>query len=327
MTSSLLFDFTVDKAKKTVFVNREFDADLQLVWDAFTKAEILDQWWAPKPWMSRTKLMDFKVGGRRFYAMVSPEGQEFWSVQEFTSISPITNFKMRDSFSDKDQKINTELTSQWNLNFSEQNGHDGHRGSKVSISITHDTLASLEKILEMGFEGGFRMCLENLDQYIAAQFKLRQQNKASNKTRVTTYLNFPGNTEEAMLFYKSVFKTEFLGKGIERFGDIPQGDGYPPVAEAVKKMVLHAELPIMGNHILMATDAPKEMGFTLTQGNNMHICIEPESREETKRIFDELSAGGNVSMPLQDMFFGSYFGQFTDKFGINWMVNSQNTKS
>jgi PhnB protein len=74
----------------------------------------------------------------------------------------------------------------------------------------------------------------------------------------------------------------------------------------------------------MATDAPKEMGFTLTQGNNMHICIEPETREEAKRIFDDLSKGGNITMPLKDMFFGAYFGEFSDKFGINWMINFQN---
>jgi PhnB protein len=84
-------------------------------------------------------------------------------------------------------------------------------------------------------------------------------------------------------------------------------------------------MPITGGHILMATDAPKEMGFTVTPGNNMHISLEPETREEAKRLFDELSAGGKVSMPLQDMFWGAYFGSFTDKYGINWMVNHANT--
>jgi len=98
---NLLFDFTVDKAAKKVFITREFDADLSLVWDAFTKAEILDQWVAHKPWISRTKVMDFKVGGRRFYAMVSPEGQERWAIQKYTSISPKTNFKMFNAFADK----------------------------------------------------------------------------------------------------------------------------------------------------------------------------------------------------------------------------------
>src|SRR5271154_4423638 len=93
MKTSLLSDFTVDKAAKTVYVTREFDAELSLVWDAFTKKEILDQWWAPKPFLSKTKFMDFKVGGRRFYAMVGPEGQEGWTVQKYTSIHPKTNFK------------------------------------------------------------------------------------------------------------------------------------------------------------------------------------------------------------------------------------------
>ena len=93
MKSNLLFDFTVDKTNHTVFVTREFAAGLSLVWDAFTKQEILDQWWAPKPWVSRTKSMDFKVGGRRFYAMVSPEGQEHYALQKYTAITPKTNFK------------------------------------------------------------------------------------------------------------------------------------------------------------------------------------------------------------------------------------------
>ena len=108
MKNTLLFDFTVDKTAKKVFVNREFDADLSLVWDAFTKQEILDQWWAPKPWESKTKSMNFEVGGRRLYAMVGPEGQEHWSIEEFTSITPKTNFKMFSAFADSNGNINTE---------------------------------------------------------------------------------------------------------------------------------------------------------------------------------------------------------------------------
>ena len=160
MKTSLLFDFTVDKSTKTVFVNREFDAGLSLVWDAFTKQEILDQWWAPKPWASKTKFMNFEVGGRRFYAMVSPEGQEHWSIQKFTSISPKTNFKMSNAFADKDE--NPELPgSDWDLNFSEQNGT-----TKVSITIKNESLARLEKMIEMGFQGGFTMGLQQLDELL-----------------------------------------------------------------------------------------------------------------------------------------------------------------
>lgn len=161
MKNSLLFDFAVDKATRMVFVNREFDAGLSLVWDAFTKPEILDQWWAPKPWTSKTKYMDFKVGGRRFYAMVSPEGQEIgWQIQDFTSISPKTNFKYLSVFADKDE--NPQLPgSNWDLNFSEQNGI-----TKVSISIYNESLERMEKMLEMGFKEGFTATLNSLEQLL-----------------------------------------------------------------------------------------------------------------------------------------------------------------
>ena len=156
----MLFDFTVDKTTKTVLITREFAADLSLVWDAFTKQEILDQWWAPKPYTSKTKVMNFEVGGRRFYAMVSPEGLERWSVQKYTSISPKTNFKMLSAFADADE--NPELPgSEWDLNFSEQNGT-----TKVSISIYNESLERLEKMIEMGFKAGFTMTLNSLDELL-----------------------------------------------------------------------------------------------------------------------------------------------------------------
>jgi len=160
MNNNLLFDFTVDKTAKTVFITREFDAGLSLVWDAFTKAEILDQWWAPKPYMSKTKSMDFKVGGRRFYAMVSPEGQENWQLQKYTSISPKTNFKYLSVFADKDE--NPFLPgSDWDLSFSEQNGI-----TKVSITIKNDSLERMEKMIEMGFKEGFTMTLNYLAEFL-----------------------------------------------------------------------------------------------------------------------------------------------------------------
>src|SRR6201985_523742 len=165
MTNSLLFDFTVDKATKTVFITREFDADLSLVWDAFTKAEILDQWVAPKPWISRTKFMDSKVGGRRFYAMVSPEGKERWAIQKYTSISPKTNFKMFNAFADKDE--NPELPgSDWDYTFSEQNGK-----TTVRITIYNESLARMEKMIEMGFKEGYAMSMKNLEDVLTALSK------------------------------------------------------------------------------------------------------------------------------------------------------------
>jgi uncharacterized protein YndB with AHSA1/START domain len=165
MTSNLLFEFTVDKATKTVSITREFAADLSLVWDAFTKQEILDQWWAPKPWSSKTKVMDFKVGGRRFYAMVSPEGQEHWSIQRYTSISPKTNFKFFNAFADKDE--NPDLPgSDWDLNFSEQNGSGGDQMTTVNVTIYNESLERMERMIEMGFKQGFTMTLNYLEELL-----------------------------------------------------------------------------------------------------------------------------------------------------------------
>src|SRR6478672_4325101 len=167
MKNDLLFDFTVDKATKTVFITREFDAPLSLVWDAFTKAEILDQWAAPKPWVSKTKFMDFKVGGRRFYAMVSPEGNERWSIQKYTSISPKTNFKLFNTFADKDE--NPELPgSDWDHTFSERIESESNPVTKVSITIYNESLARLEKMIEMGFKEGFTMSMKNLEDLLTS---------------------------------------------------------------------------------------------------------------------------------------------------------------
>jgi uncharacterized protein YndB with AHSA1/START domain len=163
--NDLLFNFTVDKETKTVFITREFDAELDLVWDAFTKAEILDQWVAPKPWLSKTKYMNFEVGGRRFYAMVSPEGMERWSIQKYISISPKTNFKMYNAFADQDENPESE-GSEWDYNFSEQNGI-----TKVTITIYNESLERLERMIEMGFTEGFKMSMKNLENLLTALSK------------------------------------------------------------------------------------------------------------------------------------------------------------
>lgn len=157
---NLVFDFKVDKATKTVEITKEFDASLGKVWDAFTKQEVLDQWWAPKPWASITKSMNFEVGDRRFYAMVSPEGDERWSIQKFISIDPKTNFKMLNAFADSDE--NPELPgSEWDLTFSEQNGV-----TTLKIVITNDSLERMAKMIEMGFQGGFTMTLNYLADHL-----------------------------------------------------------------------------------------------------------------------------------------------------------------
>jgi len=156
------FDFTVDKAAKTVLLTREFDAELSLVWDAFTKPEIIDQWWAPAPFSSKTKSMNFEVGGRRFYAMVTPEGQERWSVQKYKSITPKSNIKFFNCFSDKDENLQLP-GSDWDLNFSEEDGM-----TTVTISIYNESLERMEMLLE-GFLQGMKATMQNLENLLATQ--------------------------------------------------------------------------------------------------------------------------------------------------------------
>lgn len=141
--------------------------------------------------------------------------------------------------------------------------------------------------------------------------------------RVSTYLNFPRSTEAAFLFYKAVFGTDFSAP-IARFKDIPPDPGQPALAEGDKNLVMHIELPILGGHVLMGTDAPESMGFTVTPGNNMYINLEPDTRTETARFFNALAEGGKIEMALQEMFWGGYFGSLTDRYGVHWMFNCAN---
>ena len=165
MKSNLLMNFTVNKENNTVNVKREFNASLANVWSAWTEAAILDQWWAPAPWKSRTKSMDFKEGGRRLYAMVGPQGEEHWAIADFTSISPKSNFKYLDAFTDSEGNLNNEFPrSNWDITFSEE----GDR-TFVIIEIKHDKLSDLEKIIEMGFKEGFTIAMEGLDEIFAAK--------------------------------------------------------------------------------------------------------------------------------------------------------------
>lgn len=140
--------------------------------------------------------------------------------------------------------------------------------------------------------------------------------------KVSTYLNFTNQTEQAFNFYKSVFETEFEG-GIRRFGDMPPQEGMPAVGDEIKNLVLHVSLPIIGGYMLMGSDAPEQMCSKIVTGNNFYINLEPDTKQEADRLFSALSAGGDVEMPMSDMFWGAYWGSCKDKFGIKWMISVQ----
>lgn len=136
---------------------------------------------------------------------------------------------------------------------------------------------------------------------------------------VGTYLNFAGNAEEAFTFYAKVFRAE-LGP-IMRFGEMPPDPNSPPMPDHAKNMVLHVGLPILDGHLLMGSDTVAEWGQRLNVGNNVYVSLTPDTRDEADRLFAALAEGGEVEMPMADMFWGDYFGSLTDRYGIKWMVN------
>jgi len=156
-------EFIVNKETKTVLITKDFDAPRDMVWDAYTKPELLDQWWAPKPMTSRTKVMEFREGGRRFYAMVSPEGQERWAVQQYRSISPKTNFKFFNAFADENENLQLP-GSDWDFNFSEENSK-----TTVHVSIYNESLERMERIMaDGGFKLGTEAQLKNLEELLTS---------------------------------------------------------------------------------------------------------------------------------------------------------------
>lgn len=168
MSTNLAFDFSVNKQNNTITVKREFAAALPLVWDAYTKSEILDQWWAPKPWKARTKTMDFKEGGHWLYAMVGPEGQEHWSRADYENIQFQKKFTGLDAFADADGNLNNDLPqSKWEVTFT-----DKGQVTLVEFHISYADLAQLEETIQMGFKEGFTMAMEGLDELLPSLQKI-----------------------------------------------------------------------------------------------------------------------------------------------------------
>ncbi|PZD76539.1 SRPBCC domain-containing protein [Mesonia sp. K7] len=159
MKSSLLFNFTVHKENKSIRIQRMFDAELALVWRAWTSSELLDQWWAPKPWKAETKSMVFKEGGHWHYAMVSPAGEKHWAKVLYLTIKEKESFKAKDGFCDENGTMSQELPQNyWDNQFISKENQ-----TLVDVTLTFDSLGDLEKIIEMGFKEGFTAGLTQLD--------------------------------------------------------------------------------------------------------------------------------------------------------------------
>lgn len=162
MNQSLQFDFLVDKEKNTITIKREFAAKRQLVWDCYTKSELLDQWFAPKPFTTKTKSMNFKEGGHWHYAMVSPDGTEYWGYTEYIQIKPLDFYTTLDAFSNDKGEINTDLPkAKWKLTFT-----DKGENAMVETVVTYNSLSDLESVLNMGMKEGLTSTLERLDELL-----------------------------------------------------------------------------------------------------------------------------------------------------------------
>lgn len=166
MTNNLLFDFHVDKENNQIRVAKTFDAGLPMTWDAWTKPEYLDQWWAPRPYRVETKSMDFRPGGRWFYAMISPEDQRHWCVADYKSIKNLMQFTYLDSFADENGVLVPAFGStHWTVDFSATNGSET---TQVNILLQYESLEIMEKIIEVGFREGFSAAIGNLDELLSA---------------------------------------------------------------------------------------------------------------------------------------------------------------
>lgn len=294
-------------ADREIRMSRLLNAPVELVWEVWTDPEHIKNWWGPNGFTNTISKMDIQPGGEWNLVMHGPDGTDYKNKSLFTEVTPLQKLVYEHVSAPKFtatidfKSIGGQTQLDWHMLFE-----------------TKEEFIQVVKTFKA--DEGLRQNVDKLTSYLETQIKLRKQAKTNTMARTSTYLNFPGNTEEAFLFYKSVFKTEFSG-GMQRFGDLPPTEGQPPLSDADKKLIIHVELPILGGHVLMATDAPESMGFKLVFGNNCHINLEPDNRPETKELFDALSEGGKVTMPLQEMFWGGYFGSCTDKYGVSWMFN------
>jgi uncharacterized glyoxalase superfamily protein PhnB/uncharacterized protein YndB with AHSA1/START domain len=295
-------------ADREIKISRLFNAPVELVWEVWTDPEHIKNWWGPDGFTNTITKMQVEPGGEWDLTMHGPDGTDYKNKSIFREVI-------------KHKKIVYEHISApkfvATVEF-ENRGNSTFINWKM-LFATREELIQVVKTFKA--DEGMKQNVEKLTHYLQTKINLYKQSRHTKTARVSTYLNFPGNTEAAFNFYKSVFGGEFNGDGLQRFGDITPPDGMPPLSDEDKKLIIHVELPILGGHVLMATDAAESMGLKVEYGNNTHINLEPETREETQKLYKALSAGGTVTMELQDMFWGAYFGSCTDRFGVNWMFN------
>jgi len=305
-------------ADREVVITRVLDAPRELVFKVWTDPDHLINWFGPNGFTNTFHEVDIKPGGIWRFTMQGPDGMNFPNLIRFSEVIIPERLAYEHGSGEENDPNKFEVVVTFES--------EGNKTRLTMRSIFSSAAARDYVVKEHHAIEGGNQTLDKLELYISTKFNIRKQLKTNNMSRVSTYLNFSHDTEKAFNFYRSVFGGEFHGDGITRFGSIPHTEGMPELSDEDKNLILHVELPILGGHVLMGTDAPESMGFNLKFGDNMHINLEPDTREETKRLYDALSADGKVTMELDDMFWGAYFGSCTDKFGVNWMFNCSEGK-
>ncbi len=300
-------------ADRELRISRLLNAEVELVWEVWTDPEHLKNWWGPNGFTNTIGKMEIQPGGEWDLVMHGPDGTDYKNKSIFKEVLLYKKL-VYEHVSAPKFTATIEFESQ---------------GEKTLLNwhMLFESKEEFENVVRtFKADEGLKQNVEKLDVYVSKQLSLKKKLKPNNMARTCTYLNFSDHTEEAFNFYKTVFKTEFVGGKVQRFGDVPAQEGMPPLSDKDKKLVLHIELPILGGHILMGTDAPESFGFNVIKGNAFHIHLEPDTKAEATRLFEELSQGGSITMPLADMFWGAYYGSCTDKYGVNWMVNYAEVK-
>lgn len=287
--------------KKLITVETTIDASLEKVWHYFNTPVHVQNWNnASADWHTPFAENDLREGGTFCYRMAARNGRKsFDFTGVYTKVEEMKEIRYR---LDDNREVCIFFAREEN-------------GTRLTEKFEPENEYPLQVQKD-----GWQAILDNFKMYVEDD---PESGNTSTKAAATTatgvtlnpYLNFNGNTEEAFNFYRSVFGGEFLV--LQRFRDTPEAEKLP---ESEQNKIMHVALPV-GSNILMATDVVESFGQQVTSGTNSYLSLHPDSEKEARRLFRELSKGGEVEMEMQEMFWGALYGSFTDKFGIKWMVN------
>jgi uncharacterized glyoxalase superfamily protein PhnB/uncharacterized protein YndB with AHSA1/START domain len=306
-------------------ISRVFNAPREQVWKAWTDPEFIKSWWGPKGFTSPVCIVNFRLGGDYLFCMRSSEGQNFWSRGTYLEVAKPEKLVMTDSFSDEHGNIvpaaDYGMQGDWPLELMVSVTFEDYDG-KTRFVLRHHGLPEGEMVNMT--ETGWNESLDKLDQ-VLFQFQNENFNSSAGGSETATltvnpYLNFPGNTEEAFNFYKTVFGGEF--QMLTRFRDTPDGANFQP---DIQNKIMHIALPIGKGNVLMATDAIESLEHKHTAGNNFYLTLSATSRNEADSLFCKLSLDGKIEMAMNTTFWGSYVGMCKDKFDIQWMISFDET--